>query len=97
MVAGHSGQIPRRLHPRSRDRGVGNFKIAIQRAAENNVFPSDLLSRADGLRKIRNPFSYRRLRVIRTVLVAVSWHELSAKKINDLGSNWEADPHSIPL
>ncbi len=42
------------------DRGVGNFKIAIQRAADNNVFPSDLLSRADGLRKIRNPFSHRR-------------------------------------
>jgi hypothetical protein len=48
------------LEERKLDRGVGNFKTAIQRAGENHLFPSELLSRADGLRKIRNPFTHRR-------------------------------------
>jgi hypothetical protein len=48
------------LQERNLDRRVGNLKVAIQRAADNSLFPSDLLSRAEGLRKIRNPFAHRR-------------------------------------
>ena len=48
------------LQERKLDRGVRTLGIGIQRAAENNLFPSDLLSRAQQLRKIRNPFSHRR-------------------------------------
>jgi hypothetical protein len=48
------------LQERNVDGGVRNFETAIQRARESNLFPTDLLSRADGLRKIRNPFAHRK-------------------------------------
>jgi hypothetical protein len=47
------------LHARKLEGGVRNLKIAIQRAIENKLFPTALLSRANGLRKIRNPFAHR--------------------------------------
>ncbi len=37
---------------------ISSFKTAIQRAAEKSVFPTDLLARADELRKIWNPFAH---------------------------------------
>ncbi|MDP2155902.1 MAG: hypothetical protein Q8J61_07880 [Sulfuricella sp.] len=43
------------LQERNLAGGVSSFSAAIQRATENSVFPPDLLSRADELRKIRNP------------------------------------------
>ena len=48
------------LQERKLDRRVRTLDIGIQRAAENNLFPSDLLSRAQELRKIRNSFAHRR-------------------------------------
>lgn len=46
------------------DRGLAKYGVsfvdAIKVADENNVFPSDMLQRADQLREIRNPFAHRK-------------------------------------
>lgn len=47
------------LKDRHLDSKVRNFADAIRHARENTLFPNDLLSRVDALRKIRNPFAHR--------------------------------------